>query len=84
MNDLNFSRIGINELKKEQAKNIYGGSWQYKYGGWIGVATGEIVDVITSGGENLKEAYQNGREAARQLLTYLSKIEFKIKQTHYE
>jgi|AntRauTorckE6833_2_1112554.scaffolds.fasta_scaffold86675_2 hypothetical protein len=64
MNELNFSRIGIKELKKEQSNNINGGSWWAKYGGWIGVAAGEIVDVITSGGENLMEAYQNGREAA--------------------
>lgn len=64
MNNLKLSRIGIKELNIEQANNINGGSWWAKFGGWVGVAAGEIVDVITSGGDNLKEAYQNGREAA--------------------
>lgn len=30
--------------------------------GWLIVAAEELTDVITSGGDNLREAYQNGRE----------------------
>jgi hypothetical protein len=59
MDNLNFSHIGVKEIKKQKAKKINGGFWIV-----VGLALlSETVDVITSNGDNLREAYQNGYEA---------------------
>lgn len=60
MKNLNFSELDVETLDHFQAKKINGGRW-----GWVGVIAAEVVDVITSAGENLKEAYQNGYEAGK-------------------
>ena len=59
----NFNEIGLVELEPEIISKINGGSLWRKLGGWVTVAISEVADVITSGGDNLAEAYQNGREA---------------------
>lgn len=50
----------IKVLTNEELKKINGGRY---WGGPIVGLIYEIVDVITSGGENLKTAYENGRQA---------------------
>lgn len=55
LNDFSVKKLNLNEIK-----NINGGS----KGGWI-AGVYEVIDVITSAGENLKEAYQNGYELGK-------------------
>ncbi|WP_234570012.1 hypothetical protein [Rhodohalobacter sp. 614A] len=48
----------LKQLTTEENKNINGGRW----GGPITIIIYEIVDVITSGGDNLREAFENGED----------------------
>lgn len=55
-----MENLKVEDLSKEDKLKITGGRW----GGPITLAIYEIIDVITSGGDNLREAYENGRKAA--------------------
>lgn len=69
MNNLNLSQISVREIEERTAQKINGGlSWTKIVGGWIAVVASEVVDVITSDGENLEEAYQNGKEFGEYLM----------------
>lgn len=60
MNTMN--KADIHELNEKEMKMINGGG--LKGFGWFAVVT-EVVDVVTSNGDNLREAYQNGYEAGK-------------------
>lgn len=63
MNKLNKSKLiaSLTELNTNETKLTSGG---FRWGGPITLAIYEIIDVITSNGENLRTAYENGRKAA--------------------
>jgi len=49
----------IKLLNNHELKNINGGRW---WGGPVTVLFYEIADIITSSGDNLREAYENGED----------------------
>lgn len=55
-----MDNLKLIELNKAEILNTSGGRW----GGPIVALIYEIVDVITSNGENIKTAYENGAKAA--------------------
>ncbi|MDR8391743.1 hypothetical protein NC796_11355 [Aliifodinibius sp. S!AR15-10] len=59
-----YSQYGVKKLKNKSLKKVSGGvPWWIPVG--IGIAYNEINDIWESGGDNLKEAYKNGQEWAR-------------------
>jgi hypothetical protein len=52
----------LKALSIQESKHINGGRWA----GPVTALIYEIVDVITTNGENVKQAYQNGRKAGCQ------------------
>jgi hypothetical protein len=48
----------IEQLSKNELQQLSGGSY-----GWPILVLYEIIDVITSSGENIRTAYENGKKA---------------------
>lgn len=50
---------GMREMRGDEIDGVSGGNM------WIAVVVYEVIDIITSAGENLKTAFENGKEAAK-------------------
>lgn len=50
----------MREIAKEEVEAVGGG-----FRTWLAIFAYEIIDVITTNGDNLKTAFENGKEAAK-------------------
>lgn len=66
MNTFKLSKYNVEKLSEKSQRNISGGvPWWIPVA--IGIAYNEINDIWESGGDNLREAYQGGREWAQNI-----------------
>jgi hypothetical protein len=64
MSTLNLSKYGVKKINNKSQKEISGGVYWWAPAA-LAIAYNEVNDIWESGGDNLREAYQDGQEWAK-------------------